>query len=114
MNTSCPQIRRLLVEYLYEELPEDQATLVRLHLEQCPSCREEFELCQRLLATIDTATRADVSANRRASSTHQLANRSSTALSTTSQIFDLYHSGAGPGRFVPFWNFRRSVFVPMV
>ncbi len=63
MNTSCPQIRRLLVEYLYEELPEDQAALVRLHLEQCPPCREEFELCQRLLATIDTASRADASAN---------------------------------------------------
>lgn len=63
MNTSCPQIRRSLVEYLYEELPEDQAARVRLHLEQCPPCREEFELCQRMLATIDTATRSDMSAN---------------------------------------------------
>ncbi len=58
MNTHCRKIQLRLVELLYEELPEDQAARVQQHLAECKPCREEFELCQRTLQTIDTVTRS--------------------------------------------------------
>lgn len=57
MNAHCSKIQQMLVEYLYEELPEDRAVWVQQHLAACGNCRDEFELSRRTLRTIDAVTR---------------------------------------------------------
>ncbi len=57
MKLYCHQVNKRLVEYLYEELPEDLSAAVDEHIEQCPLCREEFTECRQVLHTIDQATR---------------------------------------------------------
>ena len=57
MNAHCGKIQRMLVEYLYEELPEDRAVWVQHHVSECGICREELELCRRTLRTIDAVYR---------------------------------------------------------
>lgn len=57
MSLTCQQCEQLLAEYLYEELPEDQMSLIQRHLESCVSCREELESYRRVLQAVDVATR---------------------------------------------------------
>lgn len=57
MNAQCSKVQQLLVEFLYDELPEDRAVLLREHLSQCAACREEIEWCRRTLRTLDAVTR---------------------------------------------------------
>ncbi len=110
MNTSCPQIRRLLVEYL---------------MRSCPKIRRPGPPPSRAMPVLPGGIRTvptDVGDDRhrhprryerqphsRAASAHQLADRSSTPLSAASQVFDLHHPGAGSGRFVSLRDFRRPV-----
>lgn len=57
MKLSREQVRKLFVEYLYEELPEDQMAQIRQYLEEDPLCRAELEEYCGVLNALDAATR---------------------------------------------------------
>ncbi|HEQ60754.1 MAG TPA: zf-HC2 domain-containing protein [Firmicutes bacterium] len=57
MNAQCSKVQQILVEFLYDELPEDRAAPLREHLSECAACREEFEWSRRTLHTLDAVTR---------------------------------------------------------
>jgi len=40
---NCEKINGLLPEFVAGELPEETATMIDLHLADCPQCRQEFE-----------------------------------------------------------------------
>ncbi len=43
----CEDIQLLLLDFLYEEIAPEAEQRLRLHLESCPDCRNEYESLQR-------------------------------------------------------------------
>jgi hypothetical protein len=41
--TGCEKIRALIMDYIYDEMSEEEARVFELHLERCPLCRAEVE-----------------------------------------------------------------------
>lgn len=50
---SCEEVRALLIEYLYQELPEEAGVRVQAHLSACEACQKELSAFQALSSTLD-------------------------------------------------------------
>ena len=45
----CKHVQRRLPEYIHSELPSEQMSRMRAHLQQCPECRRELEVYRRMI-----------------------------------------------------------------
>ena len=58
MTMSCPSIRSQLPDYVRATLPENEAAVVREHLQRCPRCRRRCDMEEELMSRM--ATQFDV------------------------------------------------------
>lgn len=60
-HIDCLQAEEMLHAYLDRELSEEEAAIVRLHLDACPNCRARFRFSDKLRRLIARAARRESS-----------------------------------------------------
>lgn len=55
----CKKVRRLLPLMVGDDLPPSKAAAVTSHLEKCPKCREEYDMCMASFQAVKTSLDRD-------------------------------------------------------
>jgi anti-sigma factor RsiW len=52
----CEEIKKVLLDYLLGEIPEDEAGEIKVHLQECPECRREYRSLKEVRELSTSAT----------------------------------------------------------